>query len=200
MVEENIKKVMTNLAKAFVGESQARNRYTFYAKIAAKEGFQGVSEIFLLTAENEKEHAKWLMRMLNAIKDKHGFESNKLENIEGEVPLTLGSTVDNLKAAIEGENFEYTEMYPSFAETAEKEGMQDIADRLRAIAKAEEHHEERFKKILKEIEGNTIFKKSDKVYWVCGKCGYIHEGEEPPEKCPSCDHPKGYFEIKCEEY
>ena len=120
--------------------------------------------------------------------------------VEAVAPTTLGDTVENLKAAIAGENYENTEMYPEFADVAEKEGFPEIAARLRAIAVAEKHHEERYKKLLKELEGNTVFKKEKKVYWVCRKCGYIHEGTEPPEACPSCGHPKSYFELQSEEY
>ncbi len=192
-MEETVK----NLTKAFLGESQARNRYTFYAKIAQKEGFEQIAEIFLLTAENEREHAEWLYRLLNELKKKEDIKEVAIEFSE---PLVLGNTVENLKSAIEGEHYENTKMYPDFAEIAEKEGFLDIAKRLRAIAIAEKHHEERYSKLLKELEFNSIFKKEKKVYWVCRKCGYIHEGEEPPEECPSCSHPKNYFEVKCEEF
>ena len=188
-----------NLAKAFIGESQARNRYTFYAKIAKKEGYEQIAEIFLITAENEREHAKWLLRLINDLKKKSSEDLSKIK-VEASVPTTLGSTAENLKAAIAGENYENTKMYPEFADVAEKEGFPEIASRLRAIAVAEKHHEERYKKLLAEVEGNTVFKKEKKVYWVCRKCGYVHEGEEPPEECPSCSHPKNYFELKCEEY
>jgi len=188
-----------NLTKAFIGESQARNRYTFYAKIAKKEGFEQISEIFLLTAENEREHAKWLFRLINELKKKSGEDMDEIV-VEAAAPTTLGDTAENLKAAIAGENYENTKMYPEFADVAEKEGFTEIAKRLRAITIAEKHHEERYKKLLKEVEGKTFFKKDKKVYWVCRKCGYIHEGEEPPEVCPSCSHPKSYFELKCEEY
>lgn len=179
-----------NLAKAFIGESQARNRYTFYAKIAQKEGFEAIADIFLKTAENEREHAKWLLRLINNLKGT-GIK------VEAEVPTVLGNTAENLKAAIAGENYENTKMYPEFADIADQEGLPDIAQRLRAIAIAERHHEERFRKLLEEIEHNTVFKKEQKVYWVCRKCGYVHEGNEPPETCPSCSHPKNYFELKC---
>ncbi|MCK4429635.1 MAG: rubrerythrin family protein [Candidatus Aenigmarchaeota archaeon] len=182
-----------NLTKAFIGESQARNRYTFYAKVAKKEGFEQISEIFLLTAENEREHAKWLFRLINELK-----KNDDEIKVEAGAPTVFGTTEENLKAAIEGENFEYTQMYPEFADVAEKEGLPEIAKRLRAIAVAEKHHEKRYKKLLKDIEINAVFKKEKKVYWVCRKCGYVHESEEVPEKCPSCDHPKNYFEIMCE--
>jgi len=192
-------KTIENLVKAFIGESQARNRYTFYAKIAKKEGFEQIAEIFLITAENEKEHASSLFKMINELKKKSG---EKLDEIKVEVvaPTVLGSTIENLKAAIAGENYEYTKMYPEFADIAEKEGFPEIAVKLRAIAKAEEHHEERFKKLLKEVEAGTVFKKEKETWWVCRECGYVHFGKEPPEVCPSCGHPKSYFQIKCEEY
>jgi len=188
-----------NLAKAFVGESQARNRYTFYAKIAKKEGYEQIAEIFLITAENEREHASTLFKFINELKEKTG---EKLEEIKVDVavPTTLGSTIENLRAAIAGENYEHTRMYPEFAEVAEREGFPDIAERLRAIARAEEHHEERFKKLLKEVEVGTVFRKNREVWWVCRECGYVYYGKEPPEECPSCGHPRSYFQIKCEEY
>ncbi|MEA3398903.1 MAG: rubrerythrin family protein [Patescibacteria group bacterium] len=188
-------KTIENLSKAFVGESQARNRYTFYAKIAKKEGFEQVADLFLLTADNEREHAKWLMRMINNLK-----KDDTPILIEAEVPTTLGDTIENLKAAIAGEHYETTSMYPEFANIAEEEGHASIAKRLRAIANAELHHENRFKKLLEQVENNSMFKKTNKVYWVCRKCGYLEEAEEAPDKCPSCDHPKEYFEMKCEEY
>ena len=194
-----MKNTIQNLTKAFIGESQARNRYTFYSKTAQKEGFEQIAEIFLLTADNEREHAKWLFRLINELKQKSDENYDEL-NVEAAAPTALGTTVDNLKAAIAGEHYENTQMYPEFADTAEKEGFPEIAERLRAISKAEVHHEERYRKLLKEVENNTVFKKEQKVYWVCRKCGYIHEGEEPPEKCPSCDHEAKHFEIKCEVY
>lgn len=194
-----MKNTIQNLTKAFIGESQARNRYTFYAKIAQKEGFEQLAEIFLTTADNEREHAKWLFRLINELKQKSDENYEEI-TVEAAAPTVLGTTVDNLKAAIAGEHYENSQMYPEFADTAEKEGFPEIAERLRSIAKAESHHEERYGKLLKEVENNSVFKKEQRVYWICRKCGYIHEGEEPPEKCPSCDHEAKYFEIKCEEY
>ena len=188
-----------NLAKAFIGESQARNRYSFYSKIAKKEGFEQIAEIFLLTAENEREHAKQLFKLINELKSKGSENLNEIK-VKAEVPTVFGDTVENLKAAIAGENFEQTQMYPEFAEVAEQEGLTEIAERLRAIAIAEKHHENRFRKLLAEVEGHSVFKKEEKVYWVCRKCGYLHEGTEAPEKCPSCDHPQSYFEVRCERY
>lgn len=189
---------MENLAKAFIGESQARNRYTLYAKVAKKEGYEQLSEIFLNTAENEREHAKWAMKMINGLKD--AVEVPEEIIVEADTPTTFGTTVENLKGTIAGEHHEYTEMYPQFADIAEEEGLKEISDRLRAIGKVEEHHEERFKKMLDQIESGTVFKKDKEVDWICRKCGYVHRGMEPLEKCPSCDHPTKYFQIKCEEY
>ena len=137
--------------------------------------------------------------MINDLKKKSSEGIDEIK-VEATAPTTLGDTEENLKSAIAGENYENTQMYPKFAKVAEKEGFRDIADRLRAIAVAEKHHEERYKKLLTEVEGNTEFKTDKKVYWVCRKCGYVHEGEVPPEECPSCSHPKTYFERKCGEY
>ena len=188
-----------NLVKAFIGESQARNRYTFYAKIAKNEGFEQIAGIFLITAENEKEHASNLFKLINELKKKSNEKLDEIK-VETVAPTVLGSTMENLKAAIAGENHEYTKMYPEFADVAEKEGFPEIAARLRAIAKAEKHHEERYKKLLKEVEAGTVFKKEKGVWWVCRECGYVHFGKEPPEECPSCDHARSYFQLKCEEY
>lgn len=191
-----------NLVKAFIGESQARNRYTFYAKIAGKEGYEQISEIFLITADNEKEHAKRLFEHIQELKEKG---ENEIENpdeitVEAVSPTVYATTAENLKAAISGENYEFTKMYPEFADVAEKENFPEIATRLRAIAVAEQHHEERYKKLLGEVEGKTVFKKENEVEWVCRECGYVHKGKEPPEKCPSCDHEKGFYQVMCEEY
>jgi len=184
-----------NLVKAFIGESQARNRYTIYAKVAKKEGFEQISEIFLETAEQEREHAKWLFRLIQKLKG----DKNEV-GVDVVAPTILGDTKENLKAAIAGENYEHTSMYPGFAEEAEKENLVDIAKRLRAIAVAEKHHEERYKKLLTNLESGTVFKKAEKVKWVCRKCGYVHEGEGAPDECPSCGHPTSYFQKQCECY
>jgi len=193
-------KTAINLAIAFIGESQARNRYTFYSKVAREEGFEQIAEIFTITAENEKEHAKWDFKMLKEVLSKTGENLSELIVDEASVPLVLGSTAENLKAAIEGEHYENTVMYPEFADIAESEGFPEIARRLRSIGKAEAHHEERYGKILKEVEAGTVFKKNNEVFWVCRECGYVHYGKEPPEKCPSCDHPKSFYQVKCEEF
>ncbi|MEM5782216.1 MAG: rubrerythrin family protein [Candidatus Aenigmatarchaeota archaeon] len=194
-----MQKTIENLTKAFIGESQARNRYTFYSKIAKQEGFEQIAEIFLITADNEREHASWLFKLINELKKKSKENLNEIK-VEATAPTILGDTKENLKAAIAGENYEYTKMYPEFASIAEKEGFIEIAKRLRAIAVAEKHHEERYKKILKALEEGSIFKKEKEVWWVCRECGYVHFGKEPPEKCPSCDHLKSFYQLKCEEY
>lgn len=194
-----MQKTIENLTKAFIGESQARNRYTFYAKIAQKEGFEQIGEIFLLTAEQEKAHAKRLFEHIQELKKKG---SKKLDEIEvlTVAPTIYDNTKENLKAAIAGENYEHTEMYPQFSLAAKKEGLTKIAVRLKAIAVAEKHHEERYKKLLEQLENKTVFRKKKTIWWVCRECGYTHFGKQPPEKCPSCDHPKSFYEVKCEKY
>jgi rubrerythrin len=201
----SMNKTIQNLTKAFIGESQARNRYTFYAKIAKKEGYEQIGEVFLMTAEQEKEHAKRLFEHIQELKKDCKCDKGEDYNcdeitVEAASPNVFGDTKENLLAAAKGENYEHTEMYPEFAKVAEKEDYKKIAIRLRAIAVAEKHHEERYRKLLKELEEGTIFKKKEKVSWICMECGYEHFGEEPPEKCPSCDHDKGFYQVKCEEY
>ncbi len=176
------------LVAAFAGESMARNRYTVYAKIAKKEGYVFIAKIFLETAENEKEHAETLIKLMQDL----GKDVSSVK-VEAELPFRLGNTVENLKTAINGENYEHTKMYPEFADIAEREGHKEIAARLRAIAKAEEHHEKRFKKLLEALESGTMFKREEETVWICLECGYVHYGKEPPENCPSCGHEKGYF-------
>ena len=188
-----------NLAKAFVGESQARNRYTMYSKVAKKEGLEQIAELFLITADNEREHAAKLFEEIQGLK-KLSQEDLPALKIEAEVPTIYGTTAENLKAAIAGENWEHTTMYPEFAEVAEKEGYDKIAERLRSIAKAEEHHEERYLKLLKNVEDGTVFKKDEEVWWVCRECGYQHFGKEAPKECPSCNHAQAFYQLKCEEY
>ena len=194
-----MKETIKNLTKAFVGESQARNRYTFYAKIARDEGYEQIAAIFMLTADQEKAHAKRLFEHINELKKQSDEDLSEIK-VEAAAPTTYGITIENLKESIAGENFEYTKMYPEFADQAETDGFPEIAIRLRSIAKAEEHHEERYKKILAQLEAGTIFQKDKEVWWVCRECGYVHFGVNPPEKCPSCDHPRAFYEIKCEEY
>jgi len=194
-----VKRTIENLVKAFIGESQARNRYTFYSKVAKGEGFEQIAEIFLITAENEKEHASWLFRLINELKKKADEDLSEIK-VEVTAPTVLGTTAENLRAAIAGENYEHTKMYPEFAAIADEEGLHEIAERLRAIAVAEKHHEERYRKLLAEVEAGTVFKKEKEVWWVCRECGYVHFGKEPPEVCPSCSHPRSFYQVKCEEY
>ena len=179
-----MEKTLENLVKAFIGESQARNRYTFYAKAAKNEGYEQIAEIFLITADNEEEHASTLYKLIQELKKKLGKEVGDI-SVEAVAPTVHGKTAENLRAAIAGENYEHTKMYPEFAEVAKKEGLPEVAKRLRAIAQAEQHHEERFRKLLKEVERGTVFKKDKEVWWVCRECGYVHFGREPPERCPS---------------
>ena len=193
-----MEKTIVNLAKAFVGESQARNRYTIYAKIAKKEGYEQIASVFLETADQEREHAKWLFRMINDLK-KEGISEPEI-SFEAGVPTVMGDTKENLQAAIDGENYEYTNMYPEFAQIAEEEGLSNIATRLRAIGEAEAHHEERYKKLLANLENDEVFAKKEEVEWVCRKCGYVHKGTEAPVVCPSCSHKQAYFQRKNENY
>ncbi|MBU2565851.1 MAG: rubrerythrin family protein [Candidatus Thermoplasmatota archaeon] len=171
-------KTEKNLMEAFAGESKARNKYTYFASVAKKEGYEQIAAIFLETAENEKEHAKLHFKKLNGI----------------------GSTLDNLRAAAAGENEEWTEMYPRMAKEARDEGFEEIAMMFESIALVEKEHEERYRKLLKNLEDDKVFKKEGKVYWKCRNCGYIHEGNEAPEKCQVCAHPRAYFEILVENY
>ncbi|BDZ71632.1 rubrerythrin [Methanobacterium petrolearium] len=194
-----MEKTLKNLTKAFIGESQARNRYNFYAKQAKKDGYPKISEIFLETADNEREHAKWLFRLIQELKEKMGQDLEEI-HVEADAPLTLGDTVENIKAAIAGEHYENSQMYPEFAAVAKEEGLNDIAQRLLAIGKAEVHHEKRYTQLLEQLEAGTLFKKDKEVTWTCMKCGYTVTGKEPPEKCPACDHPTKYYFILCEEY
>lgn len=187
-----------NLAAAFVGESQARNRYTIYSKIAKKEGFVQISAIFLETATQEAQHAKWLFNMINDLKD--AGEAVEEISLEAGVPTLKSTTMENLEAAIGGEHYEHETMYPDFAAKADEEGYPEIAKRLRAIGDAEKHHEERYLKLLAAVKEGKVFKKDDSVKWVCRECGYVHEGTDAPDVCPSCSHPQGYFQVECEKY
>jgi len=184
-------KTEKNLLKSFAGESQARNRYTFFASVAKKEGYEQISAIFLETAENEKEHAKRFFKFL---------EGGTAEITASYPAGVIGSTLENLKAAAAGENEEHTKLYPEAAETAEKEGFSEVAAAFRYIAKVEQEHEKRYLKLVSNIEKGEVFKKEKVVRWKCRNCGYVYEGKEPPEKCPSCLHPKAFFEIKEENY
>ena len=167
-----------NLRDAFAGESQARNRYTYYASVAKKEGYEQIASIFMETAENEKEHAKIHLKYLNGI----------------------GDTKKNLEDAANGENYEWVTMYEEFAKVAEEEGFADIAEKFRGIGKIEKEHEERYRKLLADLDTGKVFKKDGVVIWKCRNCGHIHIGTEAPTVCPVCSHPRSYFEIKAENY
>lgn len=192
-----MKQTFLNLGAAFIGESMARNRYTMYNKVARTEGYEQIAGIFAETAEQEREHASVLFRFLQDIKVENGGEL-KLANVD--VPLGFGTTAENLQAAIDGEHYETTTMYPGFADVAEQEGYAEIAQRLRAIAVAEAHHEERYRKLLREVENHSVFKKDHKIVWVCRECGYVHEGLEAPDICPACHHAQSFYQVKAEEY
>ncbi len=180
-----------NLLKAFAGESQARNRYNYFASVAKKEGFVQISDIFAETANQEKEHAKRFFKLL---------EGGELE-ISASFPAgVIGTTAENLKASAGGENYEWSQMYPEFAKTARAEGFEDIAIIFDAVAVAEKQHEKRYLGLLANVEAGTVFKKRNKVYWRCRNCGYIHEGTEAPESCPACAHPQAYFELLAENW
>ena len=184
-------KTEKNLLTAFAGESQARNRYTYFASQAKKEGFEQIAAIFEETANHEKEHAKRLFKFL---------EGGEVE-ISGAFPAgKIGTTLENLKAAAQGENYEWTTMYPEFAKVAEEEGFKEIAVIFRSIAVAERQHEKRYQALSKNLEEGKVFKKDQKVVWKCRNCGYIYEGEEAPKECPSCAHPQAYFELLAENY
>jgi rubrerythrin len=180
-----------NLLAAFAGESQARNRYTYFASVAKKEGYEQIAALFLETADNEKEHAKRFFSYL---------EGGDVEITATYPAGVVGSTAENLKAAAMGEHHEHTVLYPDAAKIAEEEGFKEIALLFTNIGKVEMHHEERYKRLLKTIEENSTFKKSAKTEWKCRNCGYVHSGEGAPEKCPACLHPKSYFEVLCESY
>jgi rubrerythrin len=189
-------KTAENLLKSFAGESQARNRYTYYASVADKEGYKQIKNIFIETADNEKEHAKRFYKFLLA-----GLgELPAMIEITAGFPVAQGTTLENLKAAAEGENEEWTDLYPAFAEVAEQEGFPDIAAAFRMIASAEKRHENRYNKLAENIENNKVFKKDGKIMWKCGNCGYVHEGEEAPVECPACIHPQSHFEVFVETY
>lgn len=190
-----MKKTLENLIKVFIGESQARNRYDFYAKVARKEGYEQIGGVFAETAEQEKEHAKRLFEHIQELS-----QGKKEMVVEAAAPLVYKKTVDNLKAAIAGENYEYTKMYPEFADVAEKEGYKAVAKRMRSIAVAEKHHEERYKKLLRQVKAKAVFRKKKKLWWVCRECGYTHFGKMPPAICPSCDHVRGFYQVKSERY
>ncbi|HOF16065.1 MAG TPA: ferritin family protein [Bacteroidales bacterium] len=184
-------KTEKNLLTAFAGESQAKNRYTFFAKVAKKEGYEQIAAYFMETAEQEEQHAKQFFSFL---------EGGMVEITAAYPAGVIGTTEENLLAAAEGEKEEWAELYPHFAKIADEEGFPKIAAKFRAIAKAEAMHEERYRKLLANIKENKVFEKAESVSWVCRKCGYVHVGNKALSKCPSCEHPLAYFELKKENY
>ncbi len=180
-----------NLMNAFAGETMATARYTYFAKVAQKEGYEQIAAIFLETAEQEKSHAKTFYR----------FVEGAPVTIQAEYPVAgINTTIENLRSAIEGENNEWERLYKSFELTAMEEGFKDIATKFKTIAKVEKFHDERFTRLLNNLSGNKVFNKGKKVKWMCRKCGFIHESENAPLNCPACDHPQAYFEILAENY
>lgn len=188
---------LENLMRAFAGESQARNRYTFYASVANKEGFRQIEAIFIETADNEREHAKRFYKLL--LEGLKG-ELPATVNIEAAFPVAYGTTLENLKAAAAGEHEEWHDLYNAWGDTAAQEGFPEVAAAFRAIAKVEQRHEARYNKLAENVATDRVFKKDEIVAWKCRNCGYIHEGKEAPEICPSCLHPKAHFELLGENY
>ena len=190
-------KTAVNLLKAFAGESQARNRYSFYASVADKEGYKQIRNIFNETADHEKEHGKRFYKYLIA-----GLADELPTTLEiaADFPIAQGKTLDNLKAAAAGENEEWSELYPSFADIADEEGFPEIAETFRSVSVSEKMHEGRYNKLVENIEKGIVFKKDGKVMWKCGNCGYLHEGVEAPALCPACEHAQAHFELFVEAY
>lgn len=180
-----------NLLKSFAGESQARNRYTFFARKAKKEGYEQIAGIFIETADNEKEHAEVFFKYL---------EGGDVE-ITAEYPAgRIGDTAENLLAAAEGEKLEWGTLYPDFEKVATEEGFEDIAESFKEIAEVEERHEKRYRKLLENVKKGTVFKRDEEVEWKCRNCGYVHHGKEAPVTCPACKHPQSYYELLAENY
>jgi rubrerythrin len=180
-----------NLLKAFAGESQARNRYTYFASAAQKEGYEQIAGIFLETAENEKEHAKIFFKYL--------------EGGDAEITATypagrIGTTAENLLEAANGEKLEYSSLYPAFEKKAKEEGFNDVATSFKEIGDVEEQHEKRYRKLLENVKNKTVFKRNESMKWKCRNCGYVHEGNEAPKVCPACKHPQSYYELQAENY
>ena len=184
-------KTEQNLLKAFAGESQARNRYTYFASVAKKEGFVQISAIFEETADNEKEHAKVFFKYL---------EGGDCEITASYPAGRIGTTAENLLAAAEGEKEEWGVLYPEFEKVAREEGFEDVANSFKEIAEVEQHHEERYRKLLQNVKEDKVFKKDQPVKWKCRNCGYIHEGSEVPDECPACKHPRSHYEVLADNF
>ena len=184
-------KTEKNLLASFAGESQARNRYTYFASVARKAGFEQISAIFLETADNEREHAKLFFKFL---------KGGEVEIMASYPAGVIGDTAGNLESAADGENLEWTMLYKEAEEVARGEGFNEVADVFKEIAEVEEQHEMRYRKLLRNVKEGKVFKKDTVVKWKCRNCGYVHEGKEAPEKCSACDHPQSHFELLCENY
>jgi len=184
-------KTEKNLLASFAGESQARNRYTYFASVARNEGYKQIEGIFLETAENEKEHAKRFFKLL---------EGGEAEITAAYPAGVVGTTAENLEAAANGEKMEWGMLYPDAAKIAEEEGFPEIADQFRTIGAVEKEHERRYRKLLENVQNGTVFKKDAPVKWKCRNCGFVHEGSEAPDKCPACAHPRAHYEVLCENY
>ena len=191
MVSLKGSKTEQNLLKAFAGESQARNRYTYFASAARKDGFEQIAAIFTETAENELEHAKVFFKHL---------EGGEVEITASYPAGRIGTTAENLLAAAEGEKMEWGTLYPGFAETAKKEGFDNVAESFTEISEVEQQHEKRYRKLLENVKKGTVFKKDKEVEWKCRNCGYVHRGKEAPKVCPACKHPQSYYELRAENY
>lgn len=192
-MEKSIKGTKTeqNLLKAFAGESQARNRYTYFASVAKKEGFEQIAAVFIETAEQEKEHAKRFFKFL---------EGGMVEITASYPAGTISTTAENLASAAAGENEEWTELYPEFARIAEEEGFKKVATAFKMIAKVEAEHEARYKTLLERVLAEKVFEREEEIEWQCRNCGYVHKGKKALENCPACDHPKAHFEPKKTNY
>lgn len=192
-MEKSIKGTRTeqNLLKSFAGESQARSRYTFFASVAKKEGYEQIAGVFTETAEQEKEHAERFFKFL---------EGGMVEITASYPAGMIGTTMENLAEAAAGENEEWTDLYPTFADIAEEEGFKQIAVAFRMIAKVEAEHERRYRKLLANLEEGTVFEKEEAILWQCRNCGYVFEGKKAPQKCPACEHPQAYFEPMKQNY
>jgi rubrerythrin len=192
-MEKSIKGTRTeqNLLKAFAGESQAKNRYTFFSKVAKEEGYEQIAEIFMITAMQEEQHAKQFFKFL---------EGGMVEITATYPAGKIGTTAENLRAAAEGENEEWTSLYPEFAKIAEEEGFLKIATAFKMISRVEKEHEERYRKLLERVENGTVFEREEEIEWVCRKCGYVHKGKKALKNCPACNHPQAYFEEKANNY
>lgn len=192
MTEKKLKGTKTeqNLINAFAGESQARNRYTYFAKKAKEEGYEQIAEIFSMTADNEKEHAKLFYKHIG----------NTIGHVNAEYPFEMGTTEENLASAAAGEKEEWTKLYANSEKIAREEGFEEVANTFHYVIEAEKHHEQRYLKLLENVKNSTVFTKNEETTWMCRECGYIYKGKSAPKKCPNCHHEQAYFQVLCENY